>query len=341
MYSLYSGGYPVSGDLAARLSNSNGDVQINTDITAVGNEVQQVFEFSLRATPRTAAVFADKAVRVTVGCFSETTISGALVASPPANFSSFSDDGAVFKIYLLGFRQGDAADTFSVHLNSVFQWTTDIPDCFESQLTLVDNAGAPTTDSVIFLDSNPTLKDEVTGLVDAMLNINRTNPIYTDIFVKGQTSNSAVYSTLKGKVTVCGDEEITNIDPTNSLFSIEESGNPDAEEVLQFSLAGIYQTGSAILPTNECPVSNYRVCADSLCASEYDTGSIRISADASFLEVNANVPIAPTTIYLESITVSGNSLIEPVSIFVCGFETFSLTDAAPYTDTIEVFSGEH
>jgi hypothetical protein len=59
------------------------------------------------------------------------------------------------------------------------------------------------------------------------------------------------------------------------------------------------------------------------------------------LEVNANVPIAPTTIYLESITVSGNSLIEPVSIFVCGFETFSLTDAAPYTDTIEVFSGEH
>jgi hypothetical protein len=78
-----------------------------------------------------------------------------------------------------------------------------------------------------------------------------------------------------------------------------------------------------------------------MCVTEFDSASVRISADSSSLEVNANIPIAPSTVYLQSLTDSGRSLIEPVSIFVCGFETFSLTDPAPFTDTIEVFSGEH
>ena len=57
-------------------------------------------------------------------------------------------------------------------------------------------------------------------------------------------------------VLLCGDETISNIDPTNPLFTIEELGNPDVEEWRQFSLAGIHETGSANLPTNVCPITS-------------------------------------------------------------------------------------
>ena len=68
---------------------------------------------------------------------------------------------------------------------------------------------------------------------------------------------------------------------------------------------------------------------------------MRISADASNLEVNANIPISPTSVHLQTVSISGNSRTDPISIFVCGFETFSQPDASPYTLTIEVFSGQH
>ena len=153
--------------------------------------MQQIFEFGLRGEVNTTTIYAESPIKVVIGCFLETTITGALQATATATNSeitSFTDNGAAFKVYLLGFKAGDASNLFSVSLNTVFDWTTDITDCYESQISLVDSNGATSSDTDVYLGSNPTLKDEVTGLVDAVLNIDRTNPLYKDIFVRGQTS---------------------------------------------------------------------------------------------------------------------------------------------------------
>ena len=59
-----------------------------------------MFEFTLRAE-----AYFDKVgstlIKVIIGCFEETTISGALkTPTYDSTVSEFTDDGAVFKIYL-------------------------------------------------------------------------------------------------------------------------------------------------------------------------------------------------------------------------------------------------
>jgi len=59
-----------------------------------------LFEFTLRAE-----AFFDKVgstlIKVIIGCFEETTISGALITPTyDSTVSEFTEDGAVFKIYL-------------------------------------------------------------------------------------------------------------------------------------------------------------------------------------------------------------------------------------------------
>ena len=110
-------------------------MQIDTDITPVGDEVQQIFEFNLIGQVDTAEAQASSPIKVVIGCFSETTITGALQATATTTnteITSFTDNGAAFKVYLLGYKAGDASNLFSVSLNTVFDWTTDITDCYES-----------------------------------------------------------------------------------------------------------------------------------------------------------------------------------------------------------------
>ena len=215
-------------------------------------------------------------------------------------------------------------------MSDFFSVSTEV-DCSETEYTLTtDQAGTELLSNSGTVTLNPS----------NILSIDKSTSASMTFFIFAKTKGWKTAFKIVF-ILICGDEIISNIDPTNPLFTIEELGNPDVEEWRQFSLAGIYETGSAILPTNACPITSYKVCVDSMCVTEYDSGSVRISADSSSLEVNANIPIAPSTVYLQSLTDSGRSLIEPVSIYVCGFETFSLTDPTPFTDTIEVFSGEH
>jgi len=54
------------------------------------------------------------------------------------------------------------------------------------------------------------------------------------------------------------------------------------------------------------------------------------------LEVNLNIAIPPTTVYLESTTISGHTNIEAIAIKVCGYETLTM-DQTPYTAEYEVY----
>ena len=217
----------------------------------------------------------------------------------------------------------------TIPMTDFFSVSTEI-DCSETEYILTsDQAGT------VLLSNSATAT-----ISSGILSIDKSSPASMSFFIFAKTKGWKT-AVKEISVLICGDETISNIDPSNELFTIAEIGNPDAEEWRQFSLAGIYETASAILPRNACPVTSYKVCVDSMCMTEFDSTSVRISADSSSFEVNANIPIATSTIYLESLTVSGRSLIEPVSIFVCGFEVFSLVNSQPFTDTIEVFSGEH
>jgi hypothetical protein len=46
------------------------------------------------------------------------------------------------------------------------------------------------------------------------------------VFIKGSTWRETVSQVVKIKVTVCGDESVTNNDPENPVFNIYEIGTP-------------------------------------------------------------------------------------------------------------------
>ena len=171
-------------------------------------------------------------------------------------------------------------------MTDFFSVSTEI-DCSETEYSLTtDQAGT------VLLTNSATAT-----LNSGILSIDESSPASMSFFIFAKTKGWKT-AVKEISVLICGDETISNIDPTNPLFTIEELGNPDVEEWRQFSLAGIYETGSAILPTNACPITSYKVCVDSMCVTEFDSASVRISADSSSLEVNANIPIAPSTVYL-------------------------------------------
>ena len=72
---------------------------------------------------------------------------------------------------------------------------------------------------------------------------------------------------LKGFVTVCGNEQITTDDSSNSVFDISLIGDLISDSWTDFDLTAIHSTLSAELPTNECPLTGFRVCEDDACVS--------------------------------------------------------------------------
>ena len=84
-------------------------------------------------------------------------------------------------------------------------------------------------------------------------------------------------------------------------------------------------------------MTSFRVCEDDACVTQYDSNSLRISDFE--LEVNLNIGIRPTTVYLESTTISGHTKIEAIAIKVCGYETLTV-DQTPFTAEYEVYRGD-
>jgi len=71
--------------------------------------------------------------------------------------------------------------------------------------------------------------------------INTTAAFYGPVFLKALTYAPTVFKVDKVLVTVCGDQVITNADPTNPVFAI--TGNKPINSVwTSYSLAGIWRT---------------------------------------------------------------------------------------------------
>ena len=138
-FTLYDGDEKIEGNqtkvvkLDATDYLEDGVVSINTDFNPVGTEVQQLFEFTLRAEAYFNRM-GDSLIKVIIGCFEETEIMGSrILPSASSAVKDFTDDGAMFKIYL---EKSNPADTSSnaatFNLEQIISWTTDISMCYAS-----------------------------------------------------------------------------------------------------------------------------------------------------------------------------------------------------------------
>ena len=123
--------------------------------------------------------------------------------------------------------------------------------------------------------------------------------MHESIFLKATSYVDSVFAVDKVLVTVCGDQVITNDDPDNAFFAGILRNQSLAEDWETFSLLDVFSTASTVLPTNECPVTSMRVCADDACATVLDEAAgfrvVANSADAEqfSVEINLNVVHMP------------------------------------------------
>jgi hypothetical protein len=97
-YFMFSGGSPISGALASKLTLSSGNIQIDTAITGATD----VVEFTLRGEVNGAPInTADRAVKVYIGCHGATTLTTSVSIPPDYPYiKNSSENGERFKLLL-------------------------------------------------------------------------------------------------------------------------------------------------------------------------------------------------------------------------------------------------
>ena len=166
-------------------------------------------------------------------------------------------------------------------------YVTDRPDdCDCLAVIVVDEAGVALSDSRF-------------AVSDFVLTISSTQAVYESIYLKATTYVTSVFKLDKVLVTVCGDQVITNDDPTNAFFAGIVRNQALTETWETFSLKDVFSTASSTLPKNECPVTAMQVCTDNACSTVLDAAAgFRVipNADDSqqfSVEVNTNVVHLP------------------------------------------------
>jgi hypothetical protein len=152
-----------------------------------------------------------------------------------------------------------------------------------------------------------------------VVTIDTSSVFYGQLYLKANTFVPEVFAVDKVLVTVCGDQTITNNDPTNEVFAITGSKSNTASWT-SFSLAGIWTTQSNTLPLNECPVTEIKVCEDNQCNTELTEASglrITVSNGVFSLEIDKSVVNAETQItrYFKVISYSVH-IIEPFTLLL-------------------------
>jgi len=117
----------------------------------------------------------------------------------------------------------------TVDLSAVATYVTDRPDdCDCLGLDLVtDDSGATPYAGAVFSE------------LDLSLTIDTAAVFYGPIYLKAITYVDEVFQVDKVLVTICGDQVITNDDPTNEVFAIDAI-KTDTAEWTAYSLDGIW-----------------------------------------------------------------------------------------------------
>jgi hypothetical protein len=138
----------------------------------------------------------------------------------------YTSDSHLFKIFIPSLSTSE-----TVNLQAATSISTDRPnDCFTTGLDLVtSDAGDTAYSGSVFSEEN------------FVLTIDTQAAVYESLFFKTLTYKDDVFDVDKVLVTVCGDQVITNADPTNAVFDIEAQKTTTSEWT-QFSLVGIWTT---------------------------------------------------------------------------------------------------
>ena len=292
-------------DLYARLDGTNyaddGAISIVTDIDSAEEDV--VFYILAQTEKGVEAV--TPSITVTLSCIDITTITTTYTSGNGESIVlDYTDDGYFFKIFI-----EELGSTSTVDLSAVAIYITDRPDdCLSTGIDLVTDDTGTTAYS-----------DSVFSEVDLTLTIDTSAAFFGDVFLKAITYVDEVFQVDKVLVTICGDQTITNDDPTNAVFAID-AVKTDISEWTAFSLDGIWSTASATLPENECPVTDIQVCEDDVCATVLTEDSgLRITETAGVfsLEVDKSVIDADPelTRYIKVVSYS-IEIIEDFTIFL-------------------------
>ena len=178
---------------------------------------------------------------MTLSCIDVTSITATYTSdNGVALVLDYTDDGYFYKIFI-----EELGVTSTVDLSAVATYVTDRPDdCLSTGIDLVTDGTGTTAYS-----------DSVFSEADLTLTIDTSAAFHGDVFMKALTYVDTVFQVDKVLVTICGDQVITNVDPTNDVFAISASMS-QVSEWTTFSLDGIWTTESATLPLNECPVTD-------------------------------------------------------------------------------------
>jgi len=310
---------PADTDLYARLDGANygGDGLIKIDTTEAVTGTIIVPDFYIAAINPNADFLTD-IVKVTLTCLNVDAITSAYNEANTENFvESYTTDGNVFKIYI-----GTPSVTETIVLSNALSFTTPVTACTAENIDLVtDDTGTTPYAGAVFTEA------------DFTLTIDTSAAFYGPLYVKAITYVPEVFAVDKVLVTICGDQTITNADPTNAVFTITGTKSGTSEWT-PFSLDGIWTTASATLPLNECPVTDIQVCEDSACLTILtEVSGLRItSTEGVFsLEIDKSIVVADPLITRHLKVISNNiEIIESftVNLIDCSAQVISLAGEA-------------
>lgn len=98
-----------------------------------------------------------------------------------------------------------------------------------------------------------------------ILTIDTSSSLYRDEYLRAESFLPNVFTVHKLQVTVCGNQVISQ--PTPFFISRVRTYN-GSPNWITVSLTGVFQTQSANLPVNVCPVTNVILCNDNQCLTQ-------------------------------------------------------------------------
>jgi len=148
-------------------------------------------------------------ITVTFSCIDVTSITTAYTSNNGVSLVvDYTTDGFFLKIFV-----EELGSSSTVDLSTVATYVTDRPtDCLSTGIDLVTDIGGTTAYS-----------GSVFSETDLTLTIDTTSAFYGPIFMKSLTYVPTVFAVDKVLVTICGDQTITNADPSNAVFAITDS----------------------------------------------------------------------------------------------------------------------
>ena len=206
-------------------------MSFQSTFTPTAGENERRFSFKYCAETRARTKFNQiicKNAEVIIGCFDETKIESsaktlpALAAGERQSMFRYDEldgtwqvprENSTLKIHLHkelfpNVTAGTENYTTTYYLNQYIQWSTDIANCYASNITLCEDENCATViqtngSAKAYLAVNPTNKN-ITGWVEPILHIDRRAPFSMYLYLQATNNAGTIKNVFKINCLVCG-----------------------------------------------------------------------------------------------------------------------------------------